>query len=211
MRKILRDTCVFAALMILTIFTFSITVAGLTDEILLVFQIFGLALVLSIVNYFIDEKTSFPILTSYLIKYFIVSVIVIAFGFIVGWFFPSNFWMAFIYVGVITVIVYALDSVKTEKDIEEINDLVKLSNNEAVVVKPLAKKNGWKVLLALLIAMLVLCIMATSGYVLLISSHPDIGSYCLNGMAATAVATVILALILLIYLITDHARRKKIA
>ena len=40
MRKILRDTCIFAALMILTVFAFSIVTAGMTAEIKLVFQIF---------------------------------------------------------------------------------------------------------------------------------------------------------------------------
>ena len=110
MRKIFRDTCIFAALMILTVFAFSITVVGFSAEIKLVFQLFGLAFILAVINYVFDEKTSFSIIAGYLVKYLIVSAIVIAFGFIVGWFYPSNFWMAFIYVGVITVIVYALDS-----------------------------------------------------------------------------------------------------
>ena len=40
------------------------------------------------------------------------------FGFIVGWFFPSNFWMVFIYVGVVLVMGYLLDSFKIKKDID---------------------------------------------------------------------------------------------
>ena len=80
-------------------------------------MLFGLAFIIAVVNYVFDEKTSFSIMTGYLVKYVAVSVIVIAFGFIVGWFYPSNFWMAFIYVGVVTAVVYALDSVKTESDI----------------------------------------------------------------------------------------------
>ena len=153
MRKILKDTCILAALMILMIFTYSISVVGFTAEIKLVFEIFGLALILSVFNYFFDEKTSFSMVVSYLIKYVAVSIMVIAFGFIAGWFFPSNYWMAFIYVGVITVIVYALDSVRTENDIEEINEMVKLSKNEKVEYKPLVKMNGWKVIVVLLILM----------------------------------------------------------
>ena len=73
MRKILKYTCIFAALMILVIFTFSITGVGLTDEIKLVFEIFGLAFVLSVFNYLFDEKTSFAMIVSYLIKYAVVS------------------------------------------------------------------------------------------------------------------------------------------
>ena len=40
MRKILRDTCIFAALMILTVFAFSIAGVGFTEEIKLVFELF---------------------------------------------------------------------------------------------------------------------------------------------------------------------------
>ena len=210
MRKILRDTCILAALIILTVFTFSIVTVGVTAEIMLVLQIFGLALVLSVLNYLFDEKTSYPMLISYLIKYFAVSIIVIAFGFIVGWFFASNFWMAFIYVGVITVVVYALDSVKTENDIEEINEMVMRSKNETVQVKPLKKKHGWKVLLVLLCAMIVLCIATSAGYVIS-GGRGDIAALLTNGMAVTAIAAVSLALILLIYLIVDNNHRKKTA
>ena len=193
MRKILKDTCIFAALMILVIFTFSITGVGLTDEIKLVFEIFGLAFVLSVFNYLFDEKTSFAMIVSYLIKYAVVSVVVIAFGFIVGWFYPSNYWMAFIYVGVITAIVYALDSVKTEKDIDDINEMVKLSNNE--------KKNGWKVILILLITMAVLLIASVAGLLVTGKYNP--------GLLIFSAATAVLSVILIVYLAFYNSRRKK--
>lgn len=201
MRKILRDTCVFAALMVLVIFSYSITVVGLTDEIKLVFEIFGLAFVLAVFNYLFDEKTSFSIIAGYLIKYVVVSVIVIAFGFIAGWFYPSNYWMAFIYVGVITVIVFALDSVKTENDVEDINEMVKLSKNEAVEVKPLKKMYGWKVLVILLAAMTVF-FAASLGYSY---ATREYNPALLIFSAAIAVLAVLLAVYLIIYVI----RRKR--
>ena len=195
MRKILRDTCVFAALMVLVIFSYSITVVGLTDEIKLVFEIFGLAFVLAVFNYLFDEKTSFSIIAGYLIKYVVVSVVVIAFGFIAGWFYPSNYWMAFIYVGVITVIVFALDSVKTENDVEDINEMVKLSKNEAVEVKPLKKMYGWKVLVILLAAMTVF-FAASLGYSY---ATREYNPALLIFSAAIAVLAVLLAVYLIIY------------
>ena len=196
MRKILKDTCSLAALMVLMIFTFSISVVGFTAEIKLVYEHFGLALVLAVLNYFFDEKTSFSMLVSYLIKYAAVSVLVIAFGFIVGWFFPSNFWMAFIYVGVITVIVYALDSVRTEKDIEDINEMVRLSNNEKAEPVPFKKKTGWKVLLVLEGIMAVLFLASFAG------------SFT-NGMLISSAAAATLSVLLLIYLIIYSVRLKK--
>ena len=47
------------------------------------------------------------------------------FGFIAGWFFASNFWMAFIYVGIVYIGAYLLDTVKIKKDIEFINSKIK--------------------------------------------------------------------------------------
>ena len=201
MRKILKDTCVFAALMVLVIFSYSITVVGLTDEIKLVFEIFGLAFVLAVFNYLFDEKTSFSIIAGYLIKYVVVSVVVIAFGFIAGWFYPSNYWMAFIYVGVITVIVFALDSVKTENDVEDINEMVKLSKNEAVEVKPLKKMYGWKVLVILLAAMTVF-FAASLGYSYATREYNP-------ALLIFSAAIAVLAVLLAVYLIIYSIRRKR--
>lgn len=214
MRRILRDTCIFAALMILTVFAFSITGVGFTEEIKLVFQLFGLAFILSVINYVFDEITSLPILAGYIVKYLVVVGVVISFGFIVGWFYPSNFWMAFIYVGVIGVIVYALDSVKTEKDIEEINEMVRRSKNEAVEFKPLKDRKGWKVLVVLLMAMSVLCASSTAGYFYFTGRGTDsgikYGNYCLNGSAVSASAVLFLTVTLVIYFVVYFVRQKRI-
>ena len=109
-RKILKDTCILAALMILAVFTLSIIWSGITAEISLVLALFGLALIITVVNFLFDEYLSLTIVVSYLIKYFVFSGIVMLFGFIAGWFFPSNFWMAFIYVGVVLALAFVIDA-----------------------------------------------------------------------------------------------------
>ena len=207
MRRVLRDTCILAALMILTVFSFSIAGVGLTDEIKLVFQLFGLALILSVTNYVFDEITQLSMLAGYIVKYFVVTGIVIVFGFIVGWFFPSNFWMAFIYVGVIAAIIYALDSVKTENDIDEINEMVKRSNKEEVRFKSLRQRRGWKVLLVLLAAMVILCAASAAGYFGITGEYKN---YFLDGLAVTGPAAVILAIVLAVYLAVYSVRSRKI-
>ena len=205
MRRVLRDTCILAALMILTVFSFSIAGVGLTDEIKLVFQLFGLALILSVTNYVFDEITQLSMLAGYIVKYFVVTGIVIVFGFIVGWFFPSNFWMAFIYVGVIAAIIYTLDSVKTGNDIDEINEMVKRSNKEEVRFKSLGQRRGWKVLLVLLAAMVILCAASAAGYFGITGEYKN---YFLDGLAVTGPAAVILTVVLISYLAVYFARSK---
>lgn len=221
MIKILRDTCIFAALMILTVFLVSSFSEGITDEIKLVFQLFGLSLIVSVINYLIDEKTNFSILTNYVVKYFVVTGVVLIFGFIVGWFYPVNFWMAFIYVGIITIVVFSLDSVKTEKDIEEINDMVKISKHQKIEAIPLKKKRGWKVLLTLLLTMLIMFIGSVVGYFAVekyitengVSSSGGLSkmsAQCIGLMIPTCAATVLLLVLLLVYLTVDRIHRKNI-
>ena len=49
---------------------------------------------------------------------------VMLFGFIVGWFYPSNFWMAAIYVAIVYVLAYLIDSFQTKKDVAFINECI---------------------------------------------------------------------------------------
>ena len=125
MKKILRDTCLLASLIILVVFGLSIIWSGITAEMKLVFEIFGLAFIISVANFIFDEYVPLSIIVSYIIKFFLISGIVMLFGFIVGWFFPSNFWMVFIYVGVVLVMGYLLDSFTIKKDIDYINQRIK--------------------------------------------------------------------------------------
>ena len=124
-RKILKDTCLLAALMILAVFSLSIIWSGITAEITLVLALFGLALVITGINYLFDEFLTLSIIVSYIVKYFVFTGIVMLFGFIVGWFFPSNFWMAFIYVGIVLLMAFAIDAFKVNKDIDYINEQIK--------------------------------------------------------------------------------------
>ena len=127
-RKILKDTCILASLMILAVFTLSIIWSGVTAEITLVLALFGLALIITTVNFILDEFLSPSIVVSYIIKYFVFSGIVMLFGFIAGWFFQSNFWMAFIYVGIVMVLAFVIDAFTVRRDIGYINDHIRKIN-----------------------------------------------------------------------------------
>lgn len=111
--------------MILYVFTVSIIWVGITDEIRLVIELFLLSFIITLANWFIDEFISLSILWCYVVKYVVATGIVMLFGFIAGCFFRSNFWMAFIYVGIVLVLAYLVDVIKTKKDIEFINSKIK--------------------------------------------------------------------------------------
>jgi len=120
------------ALMILAVFACSVIWSGVTAEIELVFLLFGLALVISVVNFLFDEFMNLSLIASYIVRYFVTTGIVMLLGFIVGWFFPSNFWMAFIYVGIVFVLAYAIDVFKLQKDISYINEHIRIKGEERI-------------------------------------------------------------------------------
>jgi|GEM_PF-1461045 len=141
-RKILKETCMLASLMILAAFTLSIIWSGITAEITLVLALFGLALIITTVNSFFDEFLSLSIFLSYIIKYIIFSGIVMLFGFIAGWFFPSNFWMAFIYVGVVMVLAFVIDAFTVKRDIGYINDHIRNGSRNGDIRPELNRDGG---------------------------------------------------------------------
>lgn len=122
MKKILRDTCMLAALMIITVFACSIIWAGITTEIALVLLLFVLAFLITGVNYLFDEYVCLSIIKEYIAKYLIFTALVMIFGFIAGWFYANNFWMAFIYVGIVMVLTYFIDGFIIKRDITYINN-----------------------------------------------------------------------------------------
>ena len=125
MKRIFRDTCILFALAVLSVFVISINWVGMTDEIKLVLQLFVLSFVIAFANYFLDEYATLSMLGSYVVKYIVATAVVMLFGFIVGWFYRSNFWMAFIYVGIVLVLAYFIDAFKTKRDIDFINSRIK--------------------------------------------------------------------------------------
>lgn len=131
-RKILKDTCILAALMILAVFTCSIIWSGVTAEITLVLLLFGLALMITAVNWLFDEFLSLSIVVSYIVKYFVFTGIVMLFGFIAGWFYPSNFWMAFVYVGVVLVLTFVIDAFQVKRDVGYINEHIRRDTGDII-------------------------------------------------------------------------------
>ena len=125
MKRIFRDTCILFALAVLSVFVISIIWVGMTDEIKLVLQLFILSFVIAFANYFLDEYATLSMFGSYVVKYIVATAVVMLFGFIVGWFYRSNFWMAFIYVGIVLVLAYFIDAFKTKRDIDFINSRIK--------------------------------------------------------------------------------------
>ncbi len=133
-KEIFKKTFIFAAIIILVVFSFSFMWIGMTPEIMLVFEIFILSFFVTVIQQCVKQVISTYFLLNILMEYLFISVFVFLYGHFVEWFFKSNWWMAFVYVAIVYVPTYFLDMAVVKRDINYINAQLKRrrKNNEKI-------------------------------------------------------------------------------
>ena len=121
LKEIVKKTFIFAAIIILVVFSFSLLLVGMKPEILLVFEIFILSFFVTVIQYCLKQVICTYFFVNIMIAYVSVSVFVFLYGYFVEWFFRSNWWMAFVYVAIVYVPAYFLDMAVVKRDINYIN------------------------------------------------------------------------------------------
>lgn len=121
LKEIVKKTFIFAAIIILVVFSFSLLLVGMKPEILLVFEIFILSFFVTVIQYCLKQVICTYFFVNIMIEYVSVSVFVFLYGYFVEWFFRSNWWMAFVYVAIVYVPAYFLDMAIVKRDINYIN------------------------------------------------------------------------------------------
>lgn len=133
LKEILKKTFIFSAIIILVVFSFSLLLIGMKPEILLVFEIFILSFFVTVIQHFVKQVISTYLFINIMMEYASVSVFVFLYGYFAGWFFKSNWWMAFVYVAIVYVPAYFLDMAVVKRDISYINaQLERRRNNEKI-------------------------------------------------------------------------------
>jgi len=120
-KEILKKTFIFAAIIVLVVFSFSLLLSGMKPEILLVFEIFILSFFVTVIQHCVKQVICNYFLINIIIEYASVSVFVFLYGYFVEWFFKSNWWMAFVYVAIVYIPAYFLDMAVMKRDINYIN------------------------------------------------------------------------------------------
>lgn len=121
LKEILKETLIFAAIIILVVFFFSFLLLGMKPEIVLVFEIFILSFFVTVIQHLVKQVICTYFLINIMIEYFSISVFVFLYGYFVEWFFTSNWWMAFVYVAIVYIPAYFLDMAVVKRDIDYIN------------------------------------------------------------------------------------------
>ncbi len=121
MKKIMQKALILAALMIAVVFLVSYIVIGTTEEIMLVFELFVLAFVISIIQYFAEKLACENRFVNAIGEYFAISIFVLLYGYFVNWFMKSNWWAAFLYVALVYIPAYFLDVAIVKRNIDFIN------------------------------------------------------------------------------------------
>lgn len=121
MKKIMQKTLILAALMIAVVFLVSYIMIGTTEEMLLVFELFVLAFIVSVIQYFAEMLAFENCFVNVICEYLAISVFVLLYGYFVNWFMKSNWWAAFLYVAIAYIPAYFLDIAIVKRNIDFIN------------------------------------------------------------------------------------------
>lgn len=121
MKKIMQKTLILAALMIAVVFLVSYIMIGTTEEMLLVFELFVLAFIVSVIQYFAEMLAFENCFINVICEYLAISVFVLLYGYFVNWFMKSNWWVAFLYVAIVYIPAYFLDIAIVKRNIDFIN------------------------------------------------------------------------------------------
>lgn len=134
LKEIMKKTFIFTAIIILVVFFFSFLMIGITPEIMLVFEIFVLSFFVTLIQHIVKQAICTYFFINIMIEYVSISVFVVLYGYFVEWFFKSNWWMAFVYVGIVYVPAYFLDVAIVKRDINYINAQLerKRKNNDDI-------------------------------------------------------------------------------
>ncbi len=134
LKEILKETLIFAAIIILVVFFFSFLLIGMKPEIMLVFEIFILSFFVTVIQRLVKQVICTYFLVNIMIEYFSISVFVFLYGYFVEWFSKSNWWMTFMYVAIVYIPAYFLDMAVVKKDIDHINAQLerRRKNNEKI-------------------------------------------------------------------------------
>ena len=134
LKEIVKETFTFAAIIILVVFFLSFLQIGMKPEIMLVFEIFILSFFVTVIQHLVKQVICTYFFINIMIEYFSVSVFVFLYGYLVEWFFKSNWWMAFVYVALVYVPAYFLDVAAVKRDINYINAQLerKRKNNDKI-------------------------------------------------------------------------------
>lgn len=121
MKKIMQKTLILAALMIAVVFFVSYIMIGTTEEMILVFELFVLAFIVSVIQYFAEMLAFENCFINVICEYLAISVFVLLYGYFVNWFMKSNWWAAFLYVAIVYIPAYFLDIAIVKRNIDFIN------------------------------------------------------------------------------------------
>lgn len=138
MKELLKKVLVVSSIIIATVFGISWIFFGYTEAIGLIFKIMLLAFIVVILQKYLHRIPFKYYLLNLTLEYMVICAVVLLAGIIFRWFVRSNWWMVFLYVGIVFIIGYFLDLVTIKKDLAFINQKLvewRKTSNENKVYK----------------------------------------------------------------------------
>lgn len=121
MKELIKRVLAVSSIIVATVFGVSWIFFGYTEEIGLVFKIMLLAFIVVILQRYLHRIPFKYYLSNLTLEYIVICAVVLLAGIIFHWFVLSNWWMVFLYVGIVFIVGYFLDLVAIKKDLAFIN------------------------------------------------------------------------------------------
>lgn len=125
-KNFIKRILVLAALVILTVYTVPSIMYGIRPETIFLWQLILVSGIISIAQLLLDRYKCDYYIIEVLVEYLMVCLIVSVTGLIFGWFEMYYLWKVLLYVTPIYVIGYFLDMVRTKRDVDFINEKIKV-------------------------------------------------------------------------------------
>lgn len=120
-KNMIKKTLLYFSIITLVVYLVSFLFFSKAGEYALVLQILVLSVVLVLAQQLMAGIKQDNYLIGMVAEYFAISVLVLLYGYFVGWFVRENWYLVFGYVAVVYIIGILLDLVRVKKDVDYIN------------------------------------------------------------------------------------------
>ena len=123
-KEFVRSALALSTLIIAAVFGVSWIMCGYVKVMGLTFELIGLAFAVRALQFLIAMISFKNFILNFLVEYAAICTVVLGTGVALKWFSAENWWIVFLYVGIVYVAGFFLDMVSVKRDVDSINRML---------------------------------------------------------------------------------------
>lgn len=129
-KEFVRSALALSTLIIVAVFGVSWIMCGYVKVMGLTFELIGLAFAVRALQFLIAMIPFKNFILNFLVEYAAICAVVLGTGVALKWFSAENWWIVFLYVGIVYVAGFFLDMVSVKRDVDSINRMLEKRQKE---------------------------------------------------------------------------------